>query len=138
MSKAKVTILRRIPSKLIYIALADLAKAEKSKKYDIDMDFDWHGLLGDICIVCLAGSVMAFSLGADQTKDLTPLDMKANYWQLMALNSLRNGNVIEACHQLGLPQRVDLNTDITPYRTSPTAFRCDMEALAAKLEREGL
>lgn len=129
-------ILPRVPSKLIYIALADLAKAEKSKKYMVIMGI-WHWPTIDWCAVCFAGSVMAFSLNADPTDSLGPSSMPANYDQLLAINFLRVGGVFHAYRQLGL-QGADLNTNIRPYKDNPDGFRRDMKNLAAKLEREGL
>lgn len=46
--------------KLLELAMTDLAKAERSKKFDVDMS-EWMSTNGK-CSVCLAGSVMAFSL----------------------------------------------------------------------------
>jgi hypothetical protein len=50
------------PSALILAALADLEQVENDPRYEVEMG-TWHDPNGK-CAVCLAGSVMAFGLGA--------------------------------------------------------------------------
>ena len=93
------------PSKLIAIALDDLKKAERSGKYEIDMSF-YHVPLelpytaGRYqCAVCLAGSVMAFSLKANSNFEALPTEFKSSK-QLIALDYLRRGVVHGALEYL--------------------------------------
>ena len=46
------------PSELIRLALKDLEACEKDPDYEINMNV-WHKPVGDQCMVCLAGAVMA-------------------------------------------------------------------------------
>lgn len=76
------------PSALILLALDDLAKAERSPRYRVDMG-TYHGGSENLpqydpatckvtrpkaapCVVCLAGSVMAFSLNVPPEIDVEP------------------------------------------------------------------
>ena len=89
------------PSELILIALKDLRAAEASEKYDINME-DWHNPPvpniygdGDIdkCAVCLAGSVMAFSLEGDINRHYEPKDFPGEEGKLRALDAFRFGQI---------------------------------------------
>lgn len=136
--KAKPVILPKKPSALIRIALEDLAKAERSKKCEINM-MDWHYTNGATCTVCLAGAVMRSSLGVPDTVDKWPDDCGRNENQLFAINDLRTGDVADAFEQLGKPfsEGIRFERDITPYEKDRTAFKRDMRKLAADLEAAG-
>ena len=84
------------PSALIRVAIADMKAASKSRKYTINMDH-WH-LPSDrgtketkTCYVCLAGSVMAFSLDACR-KEVVSTVHYDDYTEdrLIALDEFRN------------------------------------------------
>lgn len=69
------------PSELIAIALADLIKVEKSKKFRVAMGaWHWTPPGSNVCHVCLAGAVMACTLKSreiyepsfNRTHSLTP------------------------------------------------------------------
>ena len=64
------------PSDLLELALVDLALAEADGRYLVNM-WHWHlpALVAsdEACEACLAGSVMAFSLGADRLAHLPAL-----------------------------------------------------------------
>lgn len=93
---------------LLELALTDLEKAEKSKKHKIDMDV-WYKPNG-VCTVCLAGSVMAFSLDAAIRKEvlescgvygvwddgLAPDNMGEWGGSLEAIDCARGGSMAEA------------------------------------------
>ncbi len=79
------------PSELITLALNDLLKVEKDKRYKIDMD-TWHTPNGK-CAICLAGAVMAKSLGADIHMSSTPAYAGSNTNKLCALEWFRLGVV---------------------------------------------
>ena len=86
------------PSELILIALKNLRAAEESEKYKIEMK-DWHNPAipepEEIhkCEVCLAGSVMAFSLEGDINRHYEPKDFPGEERKLDALDSFRTGSV---------------------------------------------
>lgn len=89
-------LLPRKLSALILVALADLAKAERSrKKYRVGMAV-WHSP-NSHCTVCFAGSVMAFSLGSDPKRDVFPRNFGPRTERaLLALDSARRGRLQEA------------------------------------------
>lgn len=102
--KNKVDPLPDTLSGLIRVALKDLAKAERTPGYVIDMH-DWHSPTqnGKNCSVCFAGSVMAMSLKASPLSDVSPDD----WWngitgKLEAINSLREGDITSALSYIGL------------------------------------
>ncbi len=129
-------------SRLIKIALADLAKVERSKKYVVDMDA-WHGPVDDgdevRCAVCFAGSVMAKSLKENLTRSFDPTNFISSR-QLYALNYLRHGYTRSAACELGvdMDKAAPYIRYITPYEDSPTQFKKDMRKLAKDLEEAGL
>lgn len=103
----------RLPKKLsalIRVALADLAKVEKSKKYRVDM-CRWHSpqavfkehIAFDRCAVCFAGAVMAKTLKCARTKHVSPEHFSPYVEQrLFALDSVRSGEVRCALRQIGV------------------------------------
>jgi hypothetical protein len=126
------------PSELIRLALADLVKCERSKKYRIHMS-DWH-VPNSQCAVCLAGAVMAQTLGADITEERMPCDYDESLADpLNALNNFRVGNCTGAFRTLDLGRHKGerFRRVITHYHTSPAAFKRDMHTLAADLEEAG-
>jgi hypothetical protein len=91
------------PSALLRVAIADMKKASRSRLYAIDMGV-WHTgkdhwFEREKCVVCLAGSVMAFSLEACRGDDLAPPDFdKHTNNRLTALNWFRMGDVSSPVH----------------------------------------
>ena len=65
--------LPRKPSDLLALALNDLRKVEKSKKYRVGM-YVWHrpALDSTPCEVCMAGAVMAKTLGVSRYESRLP------------------------------------------------------------------
>lgn len=117
------TILPRKMSKLIEIAMKDLKRVEAAKDMVVVME-EWFDPEAEVvckvggniiserqvCSACLAGSVMAFTLGKKNAKSyLIPDDMRGNEDQLNALNELRCGGVSTAAEVLGLVERGDYN-----------------------------
>lgn len=170
----KMKILPFKMSALIKIALADIRKAEALKdQYIIDMS-TWYQKESavctlprtgqvikkhDVCIMCAAGSVMQFSLGAANRIpehhangiDLEPADFTGNQIQLNAINSLRTGDIGNAasvlfdgvkwgkvCNKLyhnGLEDGVD----IPDYETEdPEPFHKALTKLQHQLAKIGL
>ena len=128
------------PSELIRVALADLRKCEKDKRYGVDMG-DWHSPDGSRCYVCLAGAVMAKTLGAPigESKSAgsygsAPLVSD----RLCALDDFRRGEVSDGLEELGI---------LSPYRTmsipdydadNPDDFHKAMSDMSDMFRREGL
>lgn len=136
----KQTILPKIPSVLIRMALHDLAIVRKDKRYEID-NFYWHEPQKDEnkCYACLAGAVMANTLGALPTDNLMPSNFGKNKRQLVAIDCLRRGAVDEAFFELGirLKNPYELNRYITDYADNYRDFRSDMLRLARDLKKAG-
>ena len=127
------------PSALIRVALADLQKCEKDKRYGIDMG-DWHQPHAKLCcVVCLAGSVMAQSLGAQIGESRTPDDWSNTVArQLFALDDFRQGDVSDGLEVLGFSSE-RRKTSIPEYEhDDPVPFHKAMNDMADMLEREGL
>ena len=137
------------PSELIRVALADLRKVEAMPEtYRVDMN-RWHHPMGGKCSVCLAGSVIAQTLGEDPAIDTDhdeiDVDAEGLGDKLSALNDFRMGDVHWGVHTMlgestvrGLPE--ELHTAlIAPYDAAdPEAFHRDMAKLADDLEAAGL
>ena len=81
---------------LLELALKDLRKAERSDKYEVHMGF-WYKP-NDVCKVCLAGSVMAFSLGVVPNstvhdREIDPEDLDKEWMMaLYSINDMRCGD----------------------------------------------
>lgn len=145
-----MTTLPDKPSELIRLAIADLEKCEKDDRYEIDM-YAWHQPDRDtgVCLVCLAGSVIASTLGGDRKTRLYPADYIdfshpadidfSDSNKLSALNNFRAGYWREGLSVIradtpnveGLPHPV-------PYDENPAAFKADMLRAADILAEAGL
>ena len=95
------TTLPTKPSELIRVALADLRECEADDRYRVDM-WDLHssrkGQRGQmVCHVCLAGAVLAQTLGAPRNRSISGRDL-ARYRssvqdRLRALDYFRRGEI---------------------------------------------
>ena len=123
------TTLPNQPSELIRLALDDLDWLSSSSQYTIDMGA-WHRPEQDgTCHICLAGAVMARSLGADRHWIYDPDDYKAE--KLRALDCFRRGAVRAGLDEMG--SRASDYPDgiwVTPYDEDPEQFVEDMLELA--------
>ena len=140
--KKKKPKLPDLPSELIRLALADLEKVERQRKYVVDMAV-WHSPESKRCVVCLAGSVIAKSLGGAIGDELGPASFdEATEKKLCALDHYRDGEVYAATVKLGRewPENEQLReiVDITEYSEDPDQFHADMHRLADDLEKAGL
>ena len=137
------------PSELIRVALADLEKCEADKRYAIYMG-RWHeplndvvrtGVDGHVCAVCLAGAVMAQSLGTPVEASAEPVALKSHdiVNKLYALDDFRIGDIEDGlstmCSTIG---RGFGDRQITPYEVDAAQFKADMRQLADDLEGAGL
>lgn len=138
---------QRLPNKLsalILVALADLAKAERSPKYKVEMDSGWH-TPNHQCSICFAGAVMAFSLGAKRDEDLLPMDFPAaDRRKLVALNQARSGWFGIAADTLAIGtysrgrDATSSASSLPTYKCDPTGFKKAMRLAAKKLAAVGL
>jgi len=146
-------------SDLIVLALADLVKVERSKKYEVNMGV-WHRLRQELegprCAVCFAGAVMAKTLGAVWGDELDPKSFGVDMVKLYALNDVRCGNVASATMKFGLDHEQADSLQVAfyvAYRGGPPGsrwkgwpiyeddkkgFRLEMRRLARFLRERGL
>jgi hypothetical protein len=130
-----------IPSELIRLAIADLEKIEKNPKYAIYMG-DWHAVdsYTGKCEVCLAGSVMACTLGVSPNIDSDACEFGDDVSaKLYALNDFRTGQIGAAFWSMGIeiPDGLE-DQDIVSYDSDPKEFKRQMLAMADMLESKGL
>ena len=127
-------------SDLILVAVEDLEKVEASSRYKVSMHC-WHLPHTDHCGVCLAGSVMAFSLGADPDVSIMPHSFPPNInAKLRALNLVRGGDISFALETLD-PERGAYRffyESMVGYEDDPTEFKAQLRSVARRLAAEGL
>jgi hypothetical protein len=139
--KAKAPKLPDKPSELIALALADLAKAERSKRYIVNMGFFHEPTNMNTCIVCFAGSVMAGTLKSNPDELFGPYDFDVDTKdKLLWLDSLRSGcdsrnNWLGKSINKKLGGCVFISFYHNPpaYASDPAAFKRSMRSLATKL-----
>jgi len=137
---------KTLPDKLsdtIDLALVDLVKAEKSPGYAVEM-CEWHNpTVSGICEVCLAGSVMAFTLGVTKDDSCAPssLDQPLD-GKLSALEEIRCGDIYSAIYEF---YRTNIESADIPkkrrvigYSTDPEGFKQELRDIATMLRKEGL
>lgn len=168
--RARQVILPKKLSSLIKICLRDMRKAEAlPEEYVINMT-EWYSpkqllscQLNDgtvvkqhkICVMCAAGSVMAFSLANDRQKNrvLAPDDFGDNEAQLQAIDYLRQGECDSAYGAIfdtedgedysyendkAFQKLEKLRTSIPAYEpTDPEPFHKAMTKLQERLARAG-
>ena len=144
------------PSELIRLALADLEACENDEHYQIDM-YHWHKPFNDnhtgiYCAVCLAGSVIAKTLGTDMNLEKDPLHFGMPEYdppslgtptKLLCLDMFRLGYVWDPLEQMALltyqlQEELPETVTIPPYKEDPFGFHRKMHGLATMLERHGL
>jgi len=153
----KNVLLPRVMSQLLDIAALDLIKVENDPEYIISMAA-WHTPTSivlmdttqqrEVCAVCLAGAVMAKTLGVPKTKWVTPFDFSRNDTQLQALNFMRENNFETAWVVLGQGdmtnrKRMKLdalisNKPIPKYKDDPKWFRAALTRVSEELKQVGL
>ena len=137
-------LLKLKPSELIRTAIHDLEICEADPKYNVDMGI-WHNpthlslaVNDTICSVCLAGTVMAQSLGADPEYKTSPCNFDEDDL-LIALDHFREGDVRTALDIMGHSSYLIPDFyEVTYYWVSPYRFKIDMLNMASDLEKRGL
>lgn len=130
-------------SALIFVALKDLRKVERSPKYSIAMSQTWHDgtTIFAPCMVCFAGAVMAGTckvpLNKYATPEYFPRDTNRKF---MALDSIRLGYLQSALNRLDveLPKVFTNEVEIADYTDDPAQFHKDMHQIAKELKKFGL
>lgn len=128
------------PSALIRVALADLELAEKNPQYTVHMGV-WHVGISGTCQVCLAGSVMAHSLGAPRNECVYPSSYTSGVARkLYALDSFGRGRIAAALEDMGFPNATDLAVAVfgiehmPPHAPNSHAFKKQLRFIADMLE----
>lgn len=138
---AKPKSLPNKPSELIALALHDLELAEKSDDYDINM-YCWHApdSRSRKCSVCLAGAVLAFSLGYPKYSPWDEDKPMREKSKMFALDRLRCGSIYDGLIYLGIrhPEGMINSMHVTPYEINPRLFKRDMMTIVTKLQENGL
>lgn len=128
-------------SALIRMALADLGKVERSKKYKVDMQV-WHQPREGVCAVCLAGAVIAKELGANPDEYVVPLEYSKKISnKLFALEYARLGQIAYAMNPSVYDKAVKKRgkpPTFPSYRRNKARFKRGLRKLAAWLEGNGL
>jgi hypothetical protein len=133
---------RLLPEKLsdcLEVALTDLEKCEKDKRYRINMG-DWHKPNGK-CAVCLAGSAMACTLKVPIRTHLEPWQMdRHNSRRLRAINHLREGDIRQAVNDLALefPDACPSFLLVANYEDDRRQFKAEMRLIVRTLRNYGL
>jgi len=139
-------------SALIWLALGDLVKVEKDKRYQVNMT-SWHKPEFGRCNVCFAGSVMAKTLKTAHKFDADLNSVDFSYeWKLafQALDAVRQGEIYDAldchCHTdlsfkflksfYGMEN--DFWDEQISYYSDPKEFKEAMADIAVMLESHGL
>lgn len=143
------------PSELIKIALKDLTMVENTPGYKIAMS-SWHEPIttsdqGPVCMVCLAGSVIAGTfkalIGSHQSPATITAD-KQTRDKLLSLDWLRMGQIKQFLRYNGVPDdeannlasRVQKSSGYLPiknYNSSPEKFKKALCRVSQILEDEG-
>lgn len=150
-------------SEAIDLALEDLEIVEKSKDYEVDMNF-WHGPTGihddpdSVCRVCFAGAVMAVTHQVPWSQKEYPDFSKQNSWPrvFFALDNIRDGRLTNAlrdfnhhksgCWSEGFADRAEMDPhphnygslSVEDYSVDSEKFKSDMRKISKQLKKEEL
>ena len=144
------TTLPSEPSALIRVALADLSAIEDDDRYVVDME-EWHRPVfycgREVCHVCLAGAVLAQTLGAPRERRILDYDLE-QYGRvedgLRALDYFRLGEISAGLELLNFDlsaldaQWTQYARESEYYESDPDEFHARMNSLADYLASCGL
>lgn len=125
------------PSKLLKLAMKDFEACELSDDYKIDLDV-WHRPNDEVCVVCLAGSVMAQTLQVSRWDEVTPVQYEEETPALRALDEFRLGEIREGLDYLDLEYDSWTNVAAAAYDDNLDQFKADMYKMIEIFEKEGL
>lgn len=150
MVKKKQKLHRTLPRKLsdlMVLALEDLSRAEKSKRFDVQMN-TWACCDDNVCTVCFAGSVMVNVPAVRKSPSLpwvpSMLPQPGKYY---ALNCVRGGSVSQALAELkGVSQRrldaylgkYPCYEGVVSYHEDRKQWKKDMRRIIKQLREFGL
>ena len=137
-------------SQILAIALHDLKKVERNKKFVVDMGTWYYPTETKTCEVCLAGAVMvgrygkfveAWGVGVSPEKFSKHDDATHKFY---ALDSLRCGYLAAALSHMGVNPKEYVGDGVEPIRTvaeyhdDKNQWWADMRKLLADLKKAGL
>lgn len=139
------------PSELLVLALEDLEKVEKDPKYQVNMG-TWHrpSEFEPVCLVCLAGAVMAGHLQAKPEKQYVASDFGGrNMSKFYALANFATDHIRKAVEEAIGPEafeelgeryyRIPVHApNFKSYSEDPESFKSSLRATAAFLKELGL
>lgn len=131
------------PSELIRLSLGDLRRAGANpRQYTVNMS-RWHHPLptGKRCLVCQAGAVMAFSLGAKIESYALPSDFdRDTERKLLAIDWFRDGDIERGLKEMRIswPAGLPKVMHVPPYGYGAQAFFDRQEEIISVLEKAGL
>lgn len=126
------------PSDLIELALRDLNAVAANPEYAVDMK-EWHKLSprDNICHVCLAGAVMARTLGFQRERIASWDGLNSTTGKkLRALDFFRSGMIRSGLKRMGITADIP-SVDIPEYELDPEGFRNDLQEMANELRGKG-
>lgn len=147
-----MTLLPDKLSDLIRLALCDLKEVERDPRYAVDMAV-WHlsHPITGRCAVCLAGSVMAKTLGVPPARGVSPAwFFERVRARLEALDAVRTDDLQYALMEIGAVdqnracalqhewERAAFGVPSSGYKMNPETFKARLAAMAHFLERRGL
>lgn len=135
----KTTTLPDKPSELILVALADLEAVEKDPAYTVDMA-KWHRFEGGTCFVCLAGAVLAKTVGLYPQETVGPHSVKTEISDKMrALDSFRTGDVAGGLWYLEAEgEGIQSSMTVPLYDSDPAGFKGALRQIAEMLATHNL
>lgn len=151
LSKEQKEFLTCKTSRLIEIAVDDLRKCEKSKKYIISMS-DWIdngiGKEGEVCYVCLAGAALAQTMKVkyfsgyeeDLIDPLNGYAREATY-RARSLNRIRQGILTDIYTSDELDEqlrKIENRYNVIDYHDDPKKFKRQMLGISKALAKIGL
>ena len=89
-------------SGLLRVAVEDVQKCESQPdKYQLDMAV-WHIPRCNVCMVCMAGAVMAQRLGVKDNVTVTPSELGEAWEGLLSIDEMRVGEFWDAVGIMGI------------------------------------
>lgn len=130
-----------LPSALLRVALADLEAVEaQPDRYRVEMG-TWHepDKEAQVCLVCMAGAVMAKTLGISDKEDLVPAETEDEN-KLNAINEFRIGLISHGLSLLDFhkPLGMAYSRHASKYHEEPKAFKQYIRNLIAEFEAAGI
>ena len=91
-------------SSLLRQAVEDAQAIQDTPGYRLDMEA-WHIIQDGTCLVCMAGAVMARTLGRPLEEMFTPASDETTTHAMWAINGMRQGAFLEAAGYVGLDRK---------------------------------